>query len=1240
MAKKRTVFVDVVVDDKGTTKKLAIDSKRLSDGLEKGSKGTKDFDRNLRGVIGTAQAGGRNFAALAQGIAGGIVPVYAAFAAQVFAIGAAFRFLTSAGDLATLEKGQIAYASSTGIALKTLTNRIQEATAGQVAFQDAAQAAAIGTAAGLSGDQLERLGGAAKDASIILGRDVTDSFNRLVRGVTKAEPELLDELGIILRLKDATETYAASLGKSANDLTQFEKSQAVANDVLTQAEKKYGEIIDIVDPSINQFNAFNKAFDDIVNSIKKGLDALLGPIAGILAKNPFATLLLAAPLLNGFIKVLLPGFDGLGNSIGNVFDKISAGTEALKKNAKVELTSIQLLAGDAQAASEFIKLTNEDLIDLAESSNTGFLGLKKLQGGGELAGRTIAKNLNDARNATGAFAAMPTQVRLAYIKMFQDLQLASKVTNSKMKADFAESTSFIKLKFQEAKLAVIDFMNTSVDKVKNGVRKIIANFARIASGIGIAVTLFQFLPKSIQEFFETISEPALRKFKDELVSLNEETSKFLEVQTKLNEDFEGTNKVLPEVAKNFTQLVGQISNQKDFETLEDLFKAISERGRFTQSAGELADVNELITAQVERFTLLRDTIDATNLQFADPSVKEYRTQIVALLKNLQDAQENKDVVVDRGAYLRAKSNVQDFGNTVKDVLTRNKTLQEEFNKSFSGLVAKGPYSEISANLNAQIKNYEKLGIVAEDTESTALAFTQKRVKQHMRLNDLYNEEILRLNKIKVAEMALDVFAKRQAVGATARQRASITRAVQEQKIQSEQEAILANIEFTIAAIAENNQPVTKDQMIQLSLLKAQADQLKENLQTLKDQRDLGVQINQSIFQGLESGLDANLFDLIIGKENDLKESARKIAESVFNSVGQVLSGSLTDEIMGLFGQKSKEQEIKDLYNGPEGVFTVGAGSFQAVMDDFKTQIQAKQAEFFGDDNVGKGVDGKGATVSDTFAVAANKVEAAATTINDTIKKVTTSAGNALRTSIQNAGDIGKAIRGAVLSAIGMGETEPEEKTTTSGLRTRAQNQGKKGLAAKIVPKGTTTVTETAEKIQKDAAKTTAEAAEKQEFSTITFDNAVNNFSKYAGLLSGSTGALGANVVGSLVTDIAGAFFGGLFGSSGDGDRYGSRPKGMALGGIARGPQAGYPAVLHGTEAVIPMPSGSIPVEMKGSGGGVNNVSVNVNMGDGTTNVQGGEQGAGDLGKVLARAVQEELQKQKRPGGILSPHGSA
>ncbi len=91
--------------------------------------------------------------------------------------------------------------------------------------------------------------------------------------------------------------------------------------------------------------------------------------------------------------------------------------------------------------------------------------------------------------------------------------------------------------------------------------------------------------------------------------------------------------------------------------------------------------------------------------------------------------------------------------------------------------------------------------------------------------------------------------------------------------------------------------------------------------------------------------------------------------------------------------------------------------------------------------------------------------------------------------------------------------------------------------------------------------------------------------------------------------------------------------------------AGYPAILHGTEAVVPLPSGGkIPVEMKNGGGATtNNVSVSVNMskdGNAQTDTQAdGQQGA-DLGKLLASAVQEELHKQKRPGGILSPYGAA
>ena len=54
------------------------------------------------------------------------------------------------------------------------------------------------------------------------------------------------------------------------------------------------------------------------------------------------------------------------------------------------------------------------------------------------------------------------------------------------------------------------------------------------------------------------------------------------------------------------------------------------------------------------------------------------------------------------------------------------------------------------------------------------------------------------------------------------------------------------------------------------------------------------------------------------------------------------------------------------------------------------------------------------------------------------------------------------------------------------------------------------------------------------------------------------------------------------------------PPEMARGGVVSGPRSGYPATLHGTEAVIPLPDGrSIPVEMQGGGGAVYNINVDV-----------------------------------------------
>jgi hypothetical protein len=94
---------------------------------------------------------------------------------------------------------------------------------------------------------------------------------------------------------------------------------------------------------------------------------------------------------------------------------------------------------------------------------------------------------------------------------------------------------------------------------------------------------------------------------------------------------------------------------------------------------------------------------------------------------------------------------------------------------------------------------------------------------------------------------------------------------------------------------------------------------------------------------------------------------------------------------------------------------------------------------------------------------------------------------------------------------------------------------------------------------------------------------------------------------------------------------------FARGGIATSPTLGLIGEGRHNEAVVPLPNGKgIPVDMRSSAQN-NNVTVNVTS-DGQTTTSG-EDSEG-LGLAIAKAVQEELQNQKRAGGILNRYGTA
>ena len=94
--------------------------------------------------------------------------------------------------------------------------------------------------------------------------------------------------------------------------------------------------------------------------------------------------------------------------------------------------------------------------------------------------------------------------------------------------------------------------------------------------------------------------------------------------------------------------------------------------------------------------------------------------------------------------------------------------------------------------------------------------------------------------------------------------------------------------------------------------------------------------------------------------------------------------------------------------------------------------------------------------------------------------------------------------------------------------------------------------------------------------------------------------------------------------------------GLPILGFANGgrPPVGRPSIVgeKGPELFVPKRSGTIIPNDKLAGGGSTNISVNIDASG--SSVQGNEQQGKELGRVISAAIQSELIKQRRPGGLL------
>jgi hypothetical protein len=278
-----------------------------------------------RAVAGVTGASARNFAAESQGL-GGLVRLYATLAANTYAAAAAFKVLSDAMNTTNMIKGLDQLGAASGKNLGTLSKRIYDITEGSISMRQAMEATTKAASSGMSAKTLEALTKGAKSASQTLGLDMGDALNRLIRGVAKLEPELLDELGLFISIDEASAKYAKSLGVSANSLTNVQKRAAFAQEALGQLNDKYGAI------SIES-NPYAKLAASLANILQTSLsfaNTFIAPIAKVFSES--TTLLSGAIALIGvkLIPSLLPALSQWRSGLKDAAAQAKKTAEELK----------------------------------------------------------------------------------------------------------------------------------------------------------------------------------------------------------------------------------------------------------------------------------------------------------------------------------------------------------------------------------------------------------------------------------------------------------------------------------------------------------------------------------------------------------------------------------------------------------------------------------------------------------------------------------------------------------------------------------------------------------------------------------------------------------------------------------------------------------------------------------------------------------------------------------------------
>ena len=348
------------------------------------------FGRRMRGAADMSSNSTKEFSKMQQNIegggSGGLVRAYALLAANVFALSAAFGILSRAAQVDTLIASMEQLEIVSGKSIKSVARDLQEASGFGMDFANSLRATSLALSAGFESKQIMELGEVARNAAVSLGRNLPDALDRIFRGVIKVEPELLDEIGLFVRVNEAAAKYASELGVGVGSLTEFQRRQAFANEAIAQGQQKFQAFADV---PIDPFAKLATTFSDITQNILTFLNKGIGPIVNIFSENKILFGQAFAIIGITLLRLVIP-------AIGQFTLGIAANAEQARESAAE--SAAQSKAKIAQLKSEqveFAKLRKAKLEDerLAATTASQAGPQARLKVGGKKASRELEQNL-------------------------------------------------------------------------------------------------------------------------------------------------------------------------------------------------------------------------------------------------------------------------------------------------------------------------------------------------------------------------------------------------------------------------------------------------------------------------------------------------------------------------------------------------------------------------------------------------------------------------------------------------------------------------------------------------------------------------------------------------------------------------------------------------------------------------------------------------------------------------------